>query len=97
MSRAVGAGLYLGVQRLRPGGAPKKQREQWAQAHELADGLPQFERRILGLVGDLRRGDIAVRPAEAASCDHCDFSGVCRKPRFAPAAPVDEDEVDEAR
>jgi ATP-dependent helicase/DNAse subunit B len=97
MARAGAEGLYLGLQRLRPGGAPKRHEERWAEVHELTDGVPGFERRVLDLVGELRRGEVAVRPYEAASCAHCDFDGVCRKPRFAPAAPLDESETDDAR
>jgi hypothetical protein len=93
----AGSGVYLGIQRLRPGGLPKKQSERWSLAHELVGGVPRFEAHLLALVDQLRQGEVAVRPAEAASCEHCDFKGVCRKPRFAPAAPTEEPDHEDAR
>jgi PD-(D/E)XK nuclease superfamily len=92
LDRGRAEGLYLPVQRLRPGGAPKKHAERWADAHALEGGTPSFERTVLALIDDVRLGRVGVVPASSASCDHCDYDGVCRKPRFAPAAPMDDDE-----
>jgi len=98
LDRAGGEGLYVATQRLRPGATPKKHLARWVAAHEVVDGVPSFERRVASLVGELRRGELSVRPFAAASCSQCDFDGVCRKPRFAPSAPVDDrGDADDAR
>ncbi len=97
LGKADKDGLYLAVQRLRPGGGPKNRAERWAEAHDLVEGVPRFEREILERIGALRRGELAVRPRDAGSCLHCDYDAVCRKPRFAPAAPIEDDLPDEGR
>jgi RecB family exonuclease len=97
MDRVARDGLYLATQRLRPGALPKKQHEQWEYAHEPVSGVPRFERRLTDLVETLRAGDLAVRPVTPSSCAQCDFDGVCRKPRFAALAPVEDADTEEAR
>jgi hypothetical protein len=93
LDRARGEGLYLATQRLRPDAPGTMRPDRWAAAHEIDGGVPRFARRVLDLVSGVRRGELAVRPASLASCAQCDFDGVCRKPKFAPAAPPDDVEI----
>lgn len=90
MGRVESEGMYLAVEGLRVGGRPKRHAERWSEATEATDGVPRFEKRIAHLVSLLRTGHVGVRPYEASSCKHCDFDGVCRKPRFVPTAPDPE-------
>jgi RecB family exonuclease len=92
LARARGEGVYLATQRLSPGSLPRNHREKWAEAHEPVGeaGVPRFERRLLSLVTELRRGDVSVRPSSPGVCVHCDLDGICRKPRFAAGAPADD-------
>jgi RecB family exonuclease len=90
LARSRTEGLYLAAERLRIGALPSLAEKKWADAHEIVVGMPRFERRLLDLVGQLRRGDLSVRPHSLASCTHCDFDGVCRKPRFTPPPPTED-------
>ena len=83
LGRSRGEGLYLQTQRLRTGMSSKKHSERWALAHEVVDGVPRFEQRVIDLVRTVREGRVGVQPYAPASCEHCDYDGVCRKPRFA--------------
>jgi ATP-dependent helicase/DNAse subunit B len=54
-----------------------------------AEGASAIERRALQIIGAARRGSFAPLPASDAECTRCEYSGGCRKPRFA-MAPADE-------
>jgi ATP-dependent helicase/DNAse subunit B len=91
--RGAAFGVYLGTQRLRPGTFPKKHIERWNDAHTREGGVFRFERAVLGRVAELREGHVEVRPYDESSCERCEYDGVCRKPRFAPSMPDDDDEA----
>jgi hypothetical protein len=67
----------------------KKQAEKWAAAHEIEGGIARFEATVLDRVMDVRSGRVEVRPFSETSCEHCDYDGVCRKPRFV--VPVEDE------
>lgn len=54
--------------------------------------LAEIERRALSIVGAVRSGTLLPLVASEAECRFCEFSGGCRKPRFAMAALDVEDE-----
>jgi hypothetical protein len=91
LQRATAAGIYLTTQRLRPGDTPKKSVERWTTAHEIEEGMERFEQAVLDRVDELRSGRVDVRPYDDKACAHCAYEGVCRKPRFAPSQPDDDD------
>jgi RecB family exonuclease len=91
LERAAAAGLYLGTRRLGPGDAPKRHLERWNDAHVREEGVARFERAVLGRVAEARQGRVEVRPYDASSCERCDYEGVCRKPRFLPTLPGDDE------
>lgn len=84
-------GIYLATRQLRPESTPRVPPLAWRAAHEKVEGIERFETIVMDLVEAIREGRIEVRPRATSSCAHCDFDGVCRKPRFAPAmTPEDE-------
>jgi hypothetical protein len=91
LERAEASGLYLPTQRLRPEHVTKKQADRWAAAHETEGGIARFEATVLDRVTDVRSGRVEVRPFSETSCEHCDYDGVCRKPRFAVPAPLEDE------
>ena len=61
-------------------------------ARRVPGGPSEIERRVLEIVEGARRGAFAPIPAREAECTHCGVSGGCRKPRFAMAPEIDEEE-----
>ncbi len=84
-------GLYLPTRRLPLAARSKGAAAAWTSAHDTSEGTPRFERRALEILGKVRQGDVAPRPAGPDVCRTCDFDGACRKPRFVIGALGGED------
>jgi RecB family exonuclease len=95
IGRPVEVGLYLPAQRLRPGATFAKGVDAWRAAHESEDGAPRYFEPIHASLTALRRGNVGPVPVDAEACTHCDFAGLCRKPRYAPGTPLGDEDGDE--
>jgi RecB family exonuclease len=83
-------GAYLPTRHLSLAYRARGAESAWAKAHEIEGGWPRYARRALDIVGRVRRGDVEARPSHSATCEVCDFDGVCRKPRFVISASAEE-------
>lgn len=89
-------GLYLPMSELIPGYAPPPAfaamwREKVDTASPDPPHLPVVQASALDLLKRFRNGTIAPLPLEDRFCDHCEFDGGCRRPRFI----VSEDEPED--
>lgn len=89
-------GLYLPMSELIPGYAPPPAfaatwREKVDTASPDPPHLPVVQASALELLKRFRNGTIAPLPLEDRFCDHCEFDGGCRRPRFI----VSEDEPED--
>jgi RecB family exonuclease len=89
-------GLYLPMSELVPGYAPPVAfAAAWREKVETDSPHPPHQPAVviaaLDLLKRFRKGAIAPLPLEDRFCDHCEFDGGCRRPRFI----VSEDEPED--
>jgi hypothetical protein len=93
----VATGAYAPTQARDVGPASKVIAKVAARMDELVDRaasnpLAEIEKRALSIVASARSGTLVPIPASESECRLCEFSGGCRKPRFAMAAAEEYDE-----
>jgi RecB family exonuclease len=81
--------LYLDTSKRPPKPLPSGQAQIFTKEAILA-----AQTRAAELVGRLRRGDVAPRPADASACGRCDVRSVCRRPAALPVEEVDPEAED---
>lgn len=54
----------------------------WEEVGAGERARPELSRRVLAILGDVRRGKLMPVPSDPRDCDYCNFDGICRRPRF---------------
>ncbi len=84
LARAFADGVYLPLGDLAPSFrlSPQMQKRWKGLFEKEADAPAPIEARALEVVGRVREGKLAPRPADPGVCAKCSYDGGCRRPRF---------------